>query len=239
MVVTYGSFHSVPKKITQVFVLGLLFLSGGLRMNGPPQTRPSLVVRLGNPRDGQAWSEFAEIYGPLIHRLALRLGLQDADAADIVQEVFRTVSSALERRAYDPAKGSFRGWLFTIARNLTVNFLARHRRHPRGSGDTDVARLLEEQPAPSAEDSALFEAEYRRRLLYWAAEKVRGEFSGPAWRAFWQTGVEGRPAKDVAESLGTTVGTVYYYKSRVMARLRREVERVEGHSKSGFGEDEP
>jgi RNA polymerase sigma-70 factor (ECF subfamily) len=200
-------------------------------MGEPPATRPSLLVRLRDPQDGRAWGEFVEIYGPLVHRLARRRGLQDADAADLTQEVFRAVAAAIERYDPDPAAGSFRGWLFTIARNLLVNLLAAQRRHPRGTGDTDMGQLLEARPAPDVEDTALFEAEYRRGLLDWAAGRVRGEFSEAAWRAFWRAGVEGRPAEEVAASLGLTVGTVYQYKSRVVARLRREIERVEGGTK--------
>jgi DNA-directed RNA polymerase specialized sigma24 family protein len=89
-----------------------------------------------------------------------------------------------------------------------------------------VERLLQEQPVPT--DSALFEVEYRRRLLEWAAGRVRDEFSDAAWRAFWATGVEGKSAATVAASLGLGVGSVYNAKSRVMARLRKEVERVLG-----------
>jgi RNA polymerase sigma factor (sigma-70 family) len=208
-------------------------------MDDPPVTRPSLLVRLRDPRDEQAWAEFTEIYGPLIRRLARRKDLQNADADDLVQEVFRTVSAAIDRLDYDPRRGSFRGWLFTIARNLMVNFLASQHRHARGTGDTLMAHLLEEQPAPSAGETALFEAEYRRRLLDWAAELVRGEFSELAWNAFWQTGVEGKRAKEVAEALGTTVGTIYYYKSQVMARVRQLIERVEGDPAAWPGEDPP
>ena len=199
-------------------------------MSEPPATRASLLVRLRDPQDERAWGEFVEIYGPLVHRLARRRGLQDADAADLAQEVFRAVAGAIDRYDPDPAAGSFRGWLFTIARNLMVNLLASQRRHPRGTGDTDMRQLLEARPAPDAEDTALFEAEYRRGLLGWAAGRVRGEFSGAAWQAFWRAGVEGRPAEEVARSLGLTLGTVYQYKSRVVARLRREIERVEGEA---------
>jgi RNA polymerase sigma factor (sigma-70 family) len=200
-------------------------------MDDFPMTRPSLLLRLGDARDDQAWSEFTEIYGPLVHRLARRKELQGADADDLVQEVFRVVASAMEREVYDPARGSFRGWLFTIARNLTVNYLIAQRRHPRGTGDTSMAELIEKQPAPSSEDSALFEIEYRRRLLSWATGRIRGEFSEMAWGVFWKAGVEGRPAKEVAEMLGTTVGTVYYYKSRIMARVREVIDEVEGESR--------
>ena len=194
-------------------------------MDEAPSTRPSLLIRLRDPGDERAWSEFTEIYGPLVHRLARRRGLQDADAQDLVQEVFRAVARAIERYDPDPDRGSFRGWLSRIARNLIINLLAARRRHPQGTGDTDVQRLLEDRPDPAGEDSALFEAEYRRRLFAWAAERVRGEFSEAAWQAFWQTGVEGRPPKEVAEALGMTVGTVYQYKSRAVVRIRREIEQ--------------
>ena len=193
-------------------------------MSEPTTTRPSLLVRLRDPMDERAWGEFVEIYGPLVRRLARQRGLQDADAADLVQEVFRAVASAIERYDPDPAKGSFRGWLSTIARNLIVNLLNAQRRHPRGTGDSEVRQLLEEQPAPGAEESALFDVEYRIRLLHWAAERVRDEFSEAAWQAFWRTGVERQSAENAARDLGLTVGTVYQYKSRVVARIRREIE---------------
>ncbi|WP_165233841.1 RNA polymerase sigma factor [Aquisphaera insulae] len=200
-------------------------------MDDSPTTRLSLLARLRSPRDEQAWEEFAAIYGPLIVRLARRRGLQPADAADLAQEVFGAVAAAIDGYDLDPARGSFRGWLFRIARNLTVNFLVRRRRHPPGPGGSDAAGLLEAQPAP--EDSSSFELEYRRRLFTWAAEQVRGEFTEAAWRAFWITGVEGRNAAEAAAELKTTVGTVYVHKSRVMARLRREIERVEGREADG------
>ena len=203
-------------------------------MNEAPTTQPSLLIRLRDQGDERAWAEFTEIYGPLVHQLARRRGLQDADAQDLVQDVFRAVARAIERYDPDPARGSFRGWLSRIAGNLIINLLAAQRRHPRGTGDTDMQRLLEEQPDLLAEESALFESEYRKRLLSWAAERVRGSFSEAMWQAFWRTGVEGQPVKEVAESLGMSIGTVYQYKSRVVARIRREIEQFDGESKTIF-----
>jgi RNA polymerase sigma factor (sigma-70 family) len=197
-------------------------------MDAAPNTRASLLVRLSDPRDERAWTEFTAIYTPLIHRLARRRGLQDADADDLIQDVFRAVAKAMEGGGYETGRGSFRGWLFRIARNLMINFLISQKRQPQGSGNTDMQHLLEAQPAPDDEESALFETEYRRGLLVWAAEHVRGEFSDLTWRAFWLAGVEGRPAKEVAEVLGATIGTVYHYKSRVMARLRQKIEEAAG-----------
>jgi RNA polymerase sigma-70 factor (ECF subfamily) len=206
-------------------------------MEQAPMTHPSLLIRLRDRRDERAWSEFTEIYTPLIYQLARRRGLQDSDAQDLRQEVFRAVARAIDRYDPDPEKGSFRAWLSRIAGNLIVNLLVAQRRHPRGSGDTDMQRLIEEQPEASAEESVLFEAEYRRRLLRWAAERVRPTFPEPAWQAFWQTGVEGRAPKDVARALGMSLGTVYQYKSRVVARIRREIERVEGSQETAFTEE--
>jgi RNA polymerase sigma factor (sigma-70 family) len=200
-------------------------------MNDAPSTQPSLLIRLKNQDDEQAWAEFTEIYGPLIHQLARRRGLQEADAQDLVQDVFRAVARAIDRYDPDPARGSFRGWLTRIAGNLIINLLAAQRRHPRGTGDSDMQRLLEDQPDPPADESAIFETEYRKRLLAWAAERARGGFTEPVWQAFWLTAVESRTVKDVASALGMSVGTVYQYKSRVVARIRREIAQFDADSK--------
>ena len=76
-------------------------------MGDAPATRPSLLVRLRNPRDGQAWAQFVDVYAPLVYAFALSQSLQDADAADLTQEVLRAVNAALGRFEYDPERGSF------------------------------------------------------------------------------------------------------------------------------------
>jgi len=84
-------------------------------MNDSHMTRPSLLVRIRDLKDGQAWSQFVKIYSPLIYRYARRCGLQDADAADVTQEVLRKVSRSIGQFEYDRQKGSFRGWLISVA----------------------------------------------------------------------------------------------------------------------------
>lgn len=198
-------------------------------MDDTPQTRPSLLVRIRDPRDERAWAEFLDIYEPLIYRLARQKGFQDADAAELTQEVFLAVASAIDRWDPDPSRGSFRGWLFRIARNLMINLLAKNRRRPQATGTTDMKRLLEQQPGLPGEDSALFDREYKRQSFRWAAERIRGEFRQPTWQAFWLTSVEGQQIRQVADRLGMTVGAVYIARSRVMARLKQTVEQLEGN----------
>ncbi len=192
-----------------------------------PNTSPSLLVRLRDPSDGPAWEEFLEIYTPLLQQLARRKGLQESDAADLIQDVFRAVVQAIERYDPDPARGSFRAWLSRIARNLIVNQLVARQRHPAGTGGDSAVRILEDQPARTQEETALFLAEHRRRLFLWAAGQVRVEFRTLTWQAFWLTSVEGQAPKDVAEALGLSVGAVYHNKSRVMARLRQRIEQTD------------
>jgi RNA polymerase sigma-70 factor (ECF subfamily) len=187
-------------------------------------TRPSLLVRIRDRGDRAAWEQFAELYTPLLLRFARRHGLQEADAHDLVQEVLKAVTTAAERLEYDPRRGSFRGWLYAVARSKLSNLLAARARQAQGSGDSGVQGLLEQQPA--ADDSAEWDAEYERRLFAWAAEQVRAEFQEKTWQAFWRTAVEGRPAGEVAAALGLSVGAVYVAKSRVMARLKEQVQEL-------------
>jgi RNA polymerase sigma factor (sigma-70 family) len=209
-------------------------------MGEAPVTRRSLIVKLHDRADEAAWKEFVTLYEPLIYRLARRKGLQDADASDLCQDVFRAVSQAIDGWDPDPRRGSFRGWLSRIARNLLINFLTRRPHQLRGSGATSVQDLLEEQPAPDPDTTAYFEAEYRKRLFQWAADEINGEYTPATWAAFWRTAVDGIAPKDVAASLGMSVGAVYIARSRVLSRLRQRIEeRGEDEISDGSSEDSP
>jgi RNA polymerase sigma-70 factor (ECF subfamily) len=193
-----------------------------------PLTRASLLVRIRDGRDQEAWRQFVQVYAPVVYGFARRRGLQDADAADVMQDVLRNVAGAAARLHYDPARGSFRGWLYTVARNRIFSFLeAGRHKLGRGSGDSGVRERLEAVEGPEANLAAAWDEEYERNLAALAMERVQGEVQAPTWRAFWQTAVEGRSAREAGEALGMSPGAVYVARSRVLARLREEVQRLQ------------
>jgi RNA polymerase sigma factor (sigma-70 family) len=196
-------------------------------MSDALQTRPSLLVRIRDARDLDAWRRFAAIYEPLIRGQAHREGLQEADASDIAQEVMRTVAQVAPRFEYDASLGTFRGWLYIVTRNAIRAHQNRARKPDRGAGGTAAALMLAEVPADSDPEAA-WEHEYQSRLFLWAAEQVRAEFEESSWRAFWATAIQGQGPKEVAAGLGISVGAVYIAKSRILARLRFVIRGIDG-----------
>jgi RNA polymerase sigma-70 factor (ECF subfamily) len=192
-------------------------------MSESSATCVTMLARLRDGGDVGAWAEFVGRYAPQLYGLARRHGFQDADAADLTQDVLRAVYVALPRLAYDPARGSFRGWLFTVARNQVRKLAIARKRQPRGGGGPESDEQLRRQPAPEGEDP--WEREDRRRLFARAAERVRGRFRPATWQAFWRTFVEGRDPRAVGEALGLSVGAVYIARNRVLARLREQARR--------------
>lgn len=200
-------------------------------MSQQPKTRLSLILRLRHAEDAAAWQEFVEIYQPLVFRLARSRGLQEADALDTTQEVLTRVANAINRWDPDPERGSFRGWISRITRNLVIEFLRSKDRRPLTSDDSAIDQLIKSAPGRSAE-AERYDLEYERQVFAWAAEKVRGSFKPKSWQAFWLTAVANRSADDVAEELGLTRGAVYIARSRVMSKLKQRVEKYSANNHS-------
>jgi RNA polymerase sigma factor (sigma-70 family) len=196
-----------------------------------PETRLSLLVQIRDGKNQHAWQEFVKLYGPVVYGFARKRGLQDADAADLMQDVLRSVSAAIGRLDYDRSQGTFRGWLFTITRNKVFNFLSARRIRPQGSGDTTTNRLLDSHPDTS-DGADTWEIEYQRRVASLAMDRVKAEFQANTWEAFRLTAIDGIPAADVAKQVGMSPGAVYVAKSRVLARLKLEVEAIQRQEES-------
>lgn len=193
----------------------------------PPETRASLILRLKDAADVAAWDEVAAIYGPLVFRLAIRQGLQAADADDVVQEVFAAVASTVTKWVEQPQRGRFRSWLLTIARNIAINVLTRRPPGSVGRGGEEAIDTLASLPVPDGQFSSQFDLEYQQEVYRWAAEQVRESVVRVTWDAFHLTHMEGVSIADAAKQLGISVGNVYIARSRVMSRLRELAKQFE------------
>jgi RNA polymerase sigma-70 factor (ECF subfamily) len=185
----------------------------------PTVSRTSIsLLERARAADQAAWQRLVALYSPLVWRWCRRQGLQEADAADVGQEVFRAVAAGLPNFRHDP-QGSFRGWLKTITKSKIVDFLRAKRSSPDGRGGSDAyEQLLALQESP-AEDTLSDDL----RLLYQRAlELIRSEFNEVHWQAFQRTAVDGLKGTEVARELQISPDVVYNARSRIAHRLREE-----------------
>jgi RNA polymerase sigma-70 factor (ECF subfamily) len=181
-------------------------------------TPVSLLERLRRPDAEPAWQRFTELYTPLLYYWTRHLGLQPQDAADLVQEVFTVLVQKLPEFTYYRHK-SFRNWLRTVTLN---KWRDRQRKHVETPLPNDTAAFAELAAPDDAE--VLSEKEYRQLLIKRALQVMQAEFQPSTWKACWEYVVAERPAAEVAAELGISVGSVYVAKSRVLSRLRQELE---------------
>jgi RNA polymerase sigma factor (sigma-70 family) len=196
-----------------------------LAMNQSPETRTSLLLRIRDPADHLAWGDFIDLYAPLIHAYSRTRGLQDADAADVTQDVLHAVATHADRFDYDPARGSFRGWLFRITLNKLRDHVAKRKAHIVGTGDTGVHELLANAAASDEEES--WDQHHAWRLFLWAAEKARVDFREKTWQAFWRTAVEQQSVEATSRELALSPGAIHVARCRVMARVKELLEEIE------------
>jgi RNA polymerase sigma-70 factor (ECF subfamily) len=186
----------------------------------------TLLVQLRDHKP-DAWKRLTHLFGPLVYGWCRKAGLSPPDAADVTQEVFRSVAMGLPTFRRDRPGDTFRGWLATIARNRINDFLRRAAQRPAAQGGSEFHQLVQNLPDPLAEsslDSAAELQEERRGVLHRTLELVQAEFEPRTWTAFWRTTVEAAPPDIVAAELGVSCNAVYKAKSRVLHRLRQELE---------------
>ncbi len=191
-----------------------------------PETRISLVIRLRD-HDAAAWEQFVEIYSGVIFAYCRRCGFQDADANDLVQEVLQSVAGAMPKFEYDPDKGAFRSWLFTICRNKIRSFANRARRAAHGAGGSDMNQRIHAIEDDKTQEE-IWNREHELHLFAWAMHQVESEFQQTTWRAFQRVAIDLESPEKVAAELNISKGAVYIAKSRVISRIRDEIEALEG-----------
>ena len=188
-----------------------------------PATRVTLLDRIRDPQDQEAWAEFVSLYGPLIFTFARRRLPQDEDAADVMQEVLGAVMGGTYRRP----SGRFQKWLVTVLLNKIRDFHAARSRRYEVSGGPVVSERLQQEPSRDEEEE--WDRERERHLFRAAAERVRIRTNPVHWDAFVRTALENQSSQEVAGALKLSVTNVYAIKSRIMKEIKDEVRR--------FGED--
>lgn len=208
----------------------------------PDATRSSLLRRLKNWDDHGGWQEFFDTYWKLIYAVAIKAGLSDAEAHDVVQESVVSVAKQMRADSYDRSKGTFKNWLFTITRRRIVDhlrrrkpeeLLRRHRSDPGTSTSTDTLGGIAD-PA-SVELQAIWSEEWKKNLVDVAIERIKAQVSLKQFQIFDLYVLKDWPLRDVTRMLHVSATLVYVTKHRVNALIKREVRRLEQE----FGKPEP
>jgi RNA polymerase sigma-70 factor (ECF subfamily) len=187
----------------------------------PSSGTPRSLLDRVRANDPAAWERMVALYAPLVFHWCRRYALQDADAADVAQEVFRAVLTHVGGFRKEKPTDTYRGWLRTIFRNKVHDHFRRRGREPAGVGGSDAQAFLARRPdLPVEQQDDPSDQEQESRLLRRALTFLHEEFEDRTWRAFWQTVVDGRATNEVAADLGMSSGAVRVARCRVLQRLR-------------------
>lgn len=195
------------------------------------QTRVTLLNRLKDWRDQSSWQEFFDIYWKLIYGVARKAGLTETEAQDVVQETMFSVAKHIPKFKYDPALGSFKGWLLNMTRWRIVDQLRKRGpviEHRHDASDTARTATVERVPdANSLDLNAAWEADWENNLLAAAMQKVKPKLDPQKFQLFDFYVNKEWPPEKVAQTFNVSVNQVYLAKSRVTEMLREEVGRLE------------
>jgi RNA polymerase sigma factor (sigma-70 family) len=190
-----------------------------------PSTRKTLLLRIRNPANTEAWQTFVDLYSPLIYHFCLRRGLQEADCRDVLQNVLLSVHRQILSFQYDPERGRFRNWLITIVLRQISRYQSRMDKGTRGAGG-GLGDQLADQMGKDEEQS--WNDNFQHRVLELAIERLRGEFSPEVFQAFEAVWYYEKKPGEVAQAMGQSPPWVYEAKYRVLKRLKQEVEFLGG-----------
>ena len=195
-------------------------------------THRSLLTRLKNWDDNEGWKQFFDTYWKLIYGAAIKSGLSDAEAQDVVQETILSVAKKMNEFKYDPALGSFKGWLLILTRWRITDQLRKRPRHERNDGpagdDAPHALIFETMPDPEGcKLDAIWDAEWKKNLMDAAIERVRRTVGARQYQLFDLYVIKNWTVEDVVKTLGVTTHQVYKAKSRISAEIRKEYELLE------------
>jgi len=176
-----------------------------------------------------AWARFVQVFSPIVYRWSRQLGLTDEDSADVVQDVFISVAKNVASFQRRKEKASFRSWLATITRNRVRDYFRKQAKRTDGVGGTaGLERLngLPNQPDDETLEHSISVASLDQRLPVRVLEIVKSDCNPKTWQAFWETTIKGDAAADVADRLEMKITSVYQARSRILRRLRKQLEEL-------------
>lgn len=195
-------------------------------------TRSSLLGRLRDWEDQASWREFFNTYWKFIYGVAIRSGLSDQEAEDVVQETVLSVAKKMPEFVYDPARCSFKGWLMHVTRLRIKDQLRRRQpafqQAPAGDRESRETPTVERvaDPAAGAELNATWDEEWERNLVDAAMERVKLRVKPEHYQIFYLSAVKGLGTREVAKMLHVSFGQVYLVRHRLAKDVKREVERL-------------
>jgi RNA polymerase sigma factor (sigma-70 family) len=187
-------------------------------------TPQSLLERLRVKSDSESWNRLIELYTPLLQSWLYQVGVQGADVDDLCQEVFSTLVREIVFFEHNQRTGAFRRWLRAILLNRLRGFWRLQRTRPQPASNADVEALLDGLEDPASELSRLWDREHDTFIVQRAMQMIEPEFAASTWQAFRLQVLDGRPPAEAADVLGLSLDAVYTAKSRVLRRLRREID---------------
>ena len=200
-------------------------------MNELIPTRTTLLHRLKDWQDQPSWQDFFDTYWKLIYGVAIKKGLTEAEAQDVVQETMISVASHMPSFKYDRSVGSFKAWLLNMTRWRITDQLRKRRRlaaydfSDRTAADPSTTdKMLD--PASESLD-ALWDSEWEKNLLAAAIDKVKRRLDPQKYQIFdFCVNKEWPPAK-IAKTFGISIDQVYLAKHRVTEMITEEVRKLE------------
>jgi RNA polymerase sigma factor (sigma-70 family) len=190
-------------------------------------TRQSLLERLKRWDDQESWRDFFDSYGGLLYRTAIKAGLSDSEAQDVVQDTIIAVAKKIQNFRYDPAKDSFKGWLLYLTRKRIAGEYRRRERNRPAPDLGDAAVELGQIADPAGVSiEAVWEEEWARAIWEEALAKVKEKAGAKQFQMFHLYAIKEVPAADVARALGVPMAQVYLAKHRVSAMLKKELSQL-------------
>jgi RNA polymerase sigma factor (sigma-70 family) len=194
-------------------------------------TRQSLLSRLKDMGDDASWQDFFYTYGKLIYGVAIRAGLTDSEAQEVVQETVISISRHMAGFKYDRAKGSFKGWLLKLTNWRIKDQLRKRQREAcisRPLNDTsDATSPVEKVADPVGVNDAIWDEEWQKNLIEAALQKVRTKAKPKQYQIFDLYVLKQWPVAKVASALNVNIAQVYLAKHRVSSLLGKEMRTLE------------